>query len=135
MQEIVDDPQTYPDSAYAQLRIDSEQFSAIPRRAYRIRGIKVRIPAANGGLTPTVDLQTGRIIYPQNYVFNGQMAAATWCSCPAMILLDLLTTKRYGFGTHIAPNQANDAELYENLDLYGFVAASRYANELVSDGF
>ena len=116
MQEIVDDPQTYPDSAYAQLRIDSEQFSAIPKRAYRIRGIKVRIPAANGGLTPTVDLQTGRINYPQNYVFNGQMAAATWCSCPAMILLDLLTTKRYGFGTHIAPNQANDAELYENLD-------------------
>ena len=38
MQEIIDDPQTYPDSAYAQLRIDSEQFSAIPRRAYRIRG-------------------------------------------------------------------------------------------------
>ena len=135
MQEIVDDPQTYPDSAYAQLRIDSEQFSAIPRRAYRIRGIKVRIPAANGGLTPTVDLQTGRINYPQNYVFNGQMAAATWCSCPAMILLDLLTTKRYGFGTHIAPNQANDTELYENLDLYSFVAASRYANELVNDGF
>ena len=63
------------------------------------------------------------------------MAAAQWCSCPAMILLDLLTTKRYGFGTHIAPNQANDAELYENLDLYSFVAASRYANELVDDGF
>ena len=135
MQEIVDDPQTYPDSAYAQLRIDSEQFSAIPKRAYRIRGIKVRIPAANGGLTPTVNLQTGRIEYPANYVFNGQMAAATWCSCPAMILLDLLTTKRYGFGTHIAPNQANDTELYENLDLYSFVAASRYANELVDDGF
>ena len=135
MQEIVDDPQTYPDSAYAQLRIDSEQFSAIPKRAYRIRGIKVRIPAANGGLTPTVDLQTGRIIYPENYVFNGTMAAATWCSCPAMILLDLLTTQRYGFGTHISPNQANDAELYENLDLFSFVAASRYANALVNDGF
>ena len=35
------------------------------------------------------------------------MAAATWCSDPAMILLDLLTTKRYGFGTH-SSNQAND---------------------------
>ena len=149
MQEIVDDPQTYPDSAYAQLRIDSEQFSAIPKRAYRIRGIKVRIPAANGGLTPTVvanqaiatslGLGTpssfGFIHYPENYVFNGQMAAAQWCSCPSLILLDLLTTKRYGFGTHIAPNQANDTELYENLDLYSFVAASRYANELVDDGF
>ena len=155
MQEIVDDPQTYPDSAYVQLRIDSEQFSAIPKRAYRIRGIKVRIPAANGGLTPTVvSNQTiadslglgtcssfGFIHYPENYVFNGQMAAATWCSDPAMILLDLLTTKRYGFGTHIAPNQANDTELYENLDLYSFVAASRYCtgndggSTLLNDGF
>ena len=135
MQEIVDDPQTYPASAYAQLRIDSEQFSAIPRRAYRIRGIKVRIPAPNEGLTPTVNPNTGRIEYPKNYVFAGNMAAAQWCSCPAMILLDLLTTKRYGFGTHIAPNQNNDDELYENLDLFSFVAASRYANELVDDGF
>ena len=70
MQEIVDDPQTYPDSAYAQLRIDSEQFSAIPKRAYRIRGIKVRIPAANGGLTPTVNQQTtGRIEVSQKTTF------------------------------------------------------------------
>ncbi len=54
------------------------------------------------------------------------MGAAVWCSCPAMILLDLLTTERYGFGTHITDS---------NLDLFSFVAASRYANELVSDGF
>ncbi len=54
------------------------------------------------------------------------MGAAQWCSCPALILLDLLTTERYGFGTHI-----KDA----NLDLFSFIAASKYANELVSDGF
>ena len=124
--EIVDDPQTYPNSAYFGLRLDSQQFSSIPKRSYRVRGVKVRIPAANNGLTPTVDSQTGRIIYPANYIFNGTMGAAVWCSCPAMILLDLLTTERYGFGTHIT-----DA----NLDLFSFVAASRYANELVSDGF
>ena len=69
------------------------------------------------------------------------MAAATWCSDPAMILLDLLTTKRYGFGTHIAPDQTNDSKLYENLDLYSFVAASRYCTgnnggrTLLDDGF
>ena len=126
--EVVDDKQTYPNSAYTNLRIDSEQFSAIPNRSYRIRGVKVRIPGAgsNNSGTPTVDLQTGRIIYPTNYVFNGTMGAAQWCSCPALILLDLLTTERYGFGTHI-----KDA----NLDLFSFVAASKYANTLVSDGF
>ena len=124
--EIIDDKQRYLNSAYTNLRIDSEQFSSIPKRAFRIRGVKVRIPAANGGLTPTVDSQTGRIQYPPNYIFNGTMGAAVWCSCPAMILLDLLTTERYGFGTHITDS---------NLDLFSFVAASRYANELVSDGF
>jgi len=122
--EIIDDKQTYPNSAYTNLRLDSEQFSSIPKRAFRIRGVKVRIPAANGGLTPTVDLQTGRVIYPANYVFNGVMGAAQWCSCPALILLDLLTTERYGFGTHITDS---------SLDLYSFVAASRYANEQVND--
>ena len=53
------------------------------------------------------------------------MGAAQWCSCPSLILLDLLTTERYGFGTHITDS---------NLDLFSFVAASKYANELVSDG-
>ena len=135
--EIVDDKQRYLNSAYTNLRIDSEQFSSIPKRAFRIRGVKVRIPgagASNSG-TPTVDLQTGRIIYPSGYIFNGTMGAAVWCSCPAMILLDLLVTKRYGFGTQISPDQSTDAKTYENLDLFSFVAASRYANEEVSDGF
>ena len=126
--EIVDDKQRYLNSAYTNLRIDSEQFSSIPKRSFRIRGVKVRIPGAGASSsgTPTVDLQTGRIIYPSGYIFNGTMGAAVWCSCPAMILLDLLTTERYGFGTHITDS---------NLDLFSFVAASRYANKLVSDGF
>jgi predicted phage tail protein len=126
--EIVDDKQRYLNSAYTNLRIDSEQFSSIPKRSFRIRGVKVRIPGAGASSsgTPTVDLQTGRIIYPSGYIFNGTMGAAVWCSCPAMILLDLLTTERYGFGTHITDS---------NLDLFSFVAASRYANELVDDGF
>jgi len=126
--EIVDDKQTYLNSAYTNLRIDSEQFSSIPKRAFRVRGVKVRIPGAGASSsgTPTVDLQTGRIVYPSGYIFNGTMGAAQWCSCPSLILLDLLTTERYGFGTHISDS---------NLDLFSFVAASKYANELVSDGF
>jgi predicted phage tail protein len=126
--EIIDNVSTYPNSAYTNLRLDSEQFSSIPKRSFRIRGVKVRIPGAGAGGsgTPSVDLQTGRISYPDGYIFNGTMGAAVWCTCPAMVLLDLLTTERYGFGTHITDS---------NLDLFSFVAASRYANELVSDGF
>ena len=128
IQLLIDDKQRYLDSAYTHLRIDSEQFSSIPKRAFRIRGVKVKIPGAGAGGsgTPTVDLQTGRIIYPSGYIFNGTMGAAVWCSCPAMILRDLLVNERYGLGTHITDS---------NLDLFSFVAASKYANELVSDGF
>ena len=126
--EIIDDASTYANSAYNAIRLDSQQFSSIPRRKFRIRGIKVRIPGAgaSGSGTPDVDPATGRIRYPTGYIFNGVMGAAVWCSCPAMILLDLLTTERYGFGTHIA-----DA----NLDLFSFVTASKFANTLVDDGF
>ena len=126
-QEVIDNSSTYPNSAYMALRLDSKQFNNIPTRKYRIRGMKVRIPAAgaSGTGTPTVDMNTGRIIYPSGYVFNGVMGAATYTNCPAMCLLDLLTNSRYGLGDHITDS---------NLDLFSFVAASKYCNELVDDG-
>ena len=135
--EIIDDANKYPDSAYTSLRLDSMQFSSIPSRKFRIRGIKVKIPGAgaNNSGTPTVDINTGRIVYPDGYVFNGVMGAAQWCSCPAMVLLDLLTDQRYGFGVHISPDQSTDAKRYENLDLFSFVTASKFANTLVRSGF
>ena len=126
--ELEDDINTYPNSAYTRLRLDSEFFSRIPARKFRIRGVKVRIPGAgaNSSGTPTVDLQTGRIQYPTGYIFNGVMGAAQWTTCPAMILLDLLTNTRYGLGNHIIDS---------NLDLFSFVTASKFSNTLVDDGF
>ena len=126
--ELEDDTSTYPDSAFTRLRLDSEFFSRIPGRKFKVRGVKVRIPGAgaNSSGTPTVDLQTGRIQYPTGYIFNGVMGAAQWTTCPAMILLDLLTNTRYGLGNHIVDS---------NLDLFSFVTASKFSNTLVDDGF
>ena len=126
--EIIDDANTYANSAYASLRLDSMQFQSIPTRKYRIRGIKVRIPGAgaNSSGTPSVDSATGRIVYPDGYIFNGVMGAAQWTSCPSMVLLDLLLDTRYGFGNHITES---------SLDLFSFVTASKFANTLVDDGF
>ena len=125
--EIIDDASTYLNSAYSSIRLDSMQFSSIPARKFRIRGIKVRIPGAGASSsgTPTVDSNTGRIVYPDGYIFNGVMGAAVWTSCPSMVLLDLLTTSRYGFGDHITDS---------SLDLFSFVNASKFANTLVDDG-
>ena len=127
LQEVIDNSSTYANSAYVALRLDSKQFNRIPTRKYRIRGIKVRIPGAGASSsgTPTVDNATGRIVYPSGYIFNGVMGAAVYTNCPAMCLLDLLTNTRYGLGNHVTDS---------NLDLFSFVAASKYANEEVDDG-
>jgi hypothetical protein len=109
----------YPNSALVGLRVDAEQFSSIPSRTYLIRGIKVRIPS-----NATVDTTNGRLVY--SGIWNGTLGAAQWCSDPAWILWDLLTSTRYGFGDHVKAEQ---------LDKWAFYAASQYASTLVPDGF
>jgi len=127
LQEVIDNSSTYANSAYVALRLDSKQFNRIPTRKYRIRGVKVRIPGAGASSsgTPSVDNATGRIVYPDGYIFNGVMGAAVYTNCPSMCLLDLITNTRYGLGDHVTDS---------NLDLFSFVAASKFANEEVDDG-
>jgi predicted phage tail protein len=108
----------YPNSALVAMRVDAEQFSNIPERTYLIRGIKIAIPS-----NATVDSATGRLIYAG--VWNGTFGAAQWCSDPAWILFDFLTSKRYGFGDHISAAQ---------LDKWAFYAASQYCSALVPTG-
>jgi predicted phage tail protein len=116
---IVDSKFRYPNSALVALRMDAAQFSSIPERSYLVRGIKVAIPS-----NATVDSTTGRLIY--SGVWNGTFGAAKWCSDPAWILWDLLTSTRYGFGDHITAAQ---------LDKWAFYSASQYCATLVPDGF
>jgi predicted phage tail protein len=117
--ELIYEKLRYPNSALVGLRFQAEQFNSVPARAYRIRGIKVKIPN-----NATVDQDTGRITY--SGAWTGTFGAAQWTTCPAWILYDLLISKRYGFGDHIAEAQ---------LDKFAFYAASQYANEEVDDGF
>jgi predicted phage tail protein len=122
-QEIIYQKLTYPNSAIVAIKFDAQQFTSLPSRAYRIRGIKVRVPTG-----VTVDQTNGRIIYPNGYTFNGTLTAENarvWTSDPAWILFDLLTNTRYGFGQHITDSQ---------LDKPAFYAASAYASALVSNG-
>jgi predicted phage tail protein len=108
----------YPNSAYAYLRFSAKDFSSIPLRSYRLRLLKIKIPS-NG----TVEQSTGRVTY--SGVWDGTFSAAQWCSDPAWVLWDLLTSDRYGFGKHIRD---------ENVDKWSFYAASQYCSELVADG-
>lgn len=117
--EIVYAKLRYPNSALVGIRVDAEQFSSIPQRSYLVRGIKIRIPN-----NATVDSTNGRLIY--SGVWTGTFGAAQWCSDPAWILWDLLTSKRYGLGDHLDASQ---------LDKWAFYSASQYCNQLVPDGF
>jgi predicted phage tail protein len=116
--ELIYQKLRYPNSALVGLRFQAEQFSSIPSRSYRIRGVKVKIPN-----NATVDQDTGRLTYSGTW--TGTFGAAQWTTCPAWILYDLLISKRYGFGDHIAEAQ---------LDKFAFYSASQYANELVDAG-
>ena len=123
-QKILDGQFSYPFTAYSFLQFDAYQFASIPKRTFRYRGIKVKIPAANGGLTPTIDITgNGRIEYPSNYVFNNELTGTLfWTTDPAFILLDLLLNTRYGFGKYIKKEEVN---------LFSFFQASKYCAQLV----
>ena len=54
-QKILDGQFSYPFTAYSFLQFDAYQFASIPKRTFRYRGIKVKIPAENGGDTTTID--------------------------------------------------------------------------------
>lgn len=117
MTEVIFEQNAYPDVAHLALRFSAEAFPRIPKRSFRLRGIKTKIPH-----NATVDIQTGRITY--SGTFNGTFKAATeWHSDPAWVLWDLLTNTRYGLS--IAES---------SLDQYTFYNQSVYNNELVDDG-
>ncbi len=120
--EINTDTSAYQGFAYVGIRFNAQSFQSYPKRMYRVKGTKILIP--NG---TSVDGDNGRIIYPDNYVFDGTFKTnKEWCSDPAWILYDLLTTDK-GFG---GTNGIIDAD---TLDVFSFYSASKYASELITD--
>jgi len=112
------DPQTYPNTALIGVRLDAQQFSSIPSRKYDVKGLKVQIPKG-----VTVDSETGRIIYPTNFIWSGELQAATWTSCPSWLLYALMLNTRFGLGSHFDASQ---------LDKWAFFRASKYANKEIT---
>jgi predicted phage tail protein len=137
--QIITDKTRYPNSVVFGFKFDAQQFPSIPRRTYRIRGLKIRIPH---NATVRAD---GSLSYSGTY--NGSFKAAReWCNDPAWILYDLLTNTRYGLGSYIlTPAERTEAEakagdqfegttdVASNLDVYSFQQASAYCGGLVSN--
>lgn len=119
--EITDDNNPYNNTALVGLKANASSFSSIPKRTFFLRGIKTKIPNTNVVTGIATGKTAGRIIYNTNN-WDGTFQAATWNTCPAWALYDLLIDTRYGLGL---PESA--------LDKYAFFAVSKYNNELVSD--
>ena len=114
---IIFEQNAYANTAHVALRFNAEQFPRIPKRVYRIRGRKVKIPH-----NATVNLQTGAISYAGT--FNGTFKTdKEWTTDPAWILYDLLIDTRAGCSIPEA-----------NLDKFSFKTVSEYCGESVDAG-
>ncbi len=116
--EIINEQRAYANSAHLAIRFDAQTFPSIPKRMYKVRGTKIKIP--HNGTVQT----DGSISY--SGTFNGTFKTdKEWTNDPAWILYDLLTTSK-GFGDQIDTTQ---------LDVFSFYSASVYSAEQVDDGF
>jgi predicted phage tail protein len=125
--EINTDTSAYQGFAYVAIRFNAQEFQSYPKRMYRVKGTKILIPNSNDSGNVSVDPDTGRVIYPDGYIFDGTLKTdKEWCSDPAWVLYDILTTDK-GFG---GANGVIDAD---TLDVYSFYSASAYASTLITD--
>lgn len=116
---ITDQRLIYPDTALVGLTVNAEEFgSTVPRRAYEVRGMVVRVPT---NYNPTTRAYTG--------LWNGTFKQA-WTDNPAWVFFDLATHPRYGLGefldSRFGMGEPDKWELYE---------VARYCDELVPNGF
>uniref|UniRef100_UPI002B2514A9 host specificity protein J n=1 Tax=Pseudomonas putida TaxID=303 RepID=UPI002B2514A9 len=111
--EIIDAKLQYPYTALCGLKIDASQFSAVPERAYRIRGRIVQVPS---NYDPVSRAYSG--------TWDGTFKLA-WTDCPPWIWRDIVLNERYGLGRFIDASQ---------VDKWGLYQIAQYCDALVSDG-
>jgi predicted phage tail protein len=111
---IVSTKLEYRHTALAGISIDAQQFSAIPTRAFDVRGLVINVPS---NYDPPSRSYTG--------TWDGTFKLA-WSDNPAWCLYDLLTNGRYGLGDKIDTTQINKWQLY---------TIGQYCDQLVPDGF
>jgi len=112
--ELIDAKLRYPNSALMAIEVDAAQFSAVPRRAYDMRLLRVLVPT---NYAPATRTYTG--------AWDGTFKVA-WTDNPAWCFYDLLTVERYGLGDFVDASQVDKWALY---------TIAQYCDELVPDGF
>lgn len=112
--EVIDAKLKYPNSAIVALKIDSTQFQSVPKRAYDVKLLKIKIPS---NYDPIARTYSG--------AWDGTFHVA-WSDNPAWVFYDLVTNSRYGLGVFVPESQVDKWGLYE---------IAKYCDALVPDGF
>jgi predicted phage tail protein len=110
---IVDQSFRYPNTALFGLKIGAENFSAVPKVAIDMLGIKIKIPS---NYDPIARSYSG--------IWNGTFKTE-YSNNPAWVFYDLLTNSRYGCGQFINESQ---------VDRYSLYSIAQYCDERVPDG-
>ena len=112
--------QTYPFTALASVNFTSKSFASPPKRAYHVRGLKVKIPS---NYTPRHLSSTGKAIYTG--IWNGEFSdegtsnsstldiGTYYTDNPAWVFYDILINNRYGLGKFLQQQDINKFQLYK----------------------
>ena len=112
--EIINAKLSYPHSAVVGVEFDSELFgSSIPTRNYLVKGLQIKVPS---NYDPEARTYTG--------FWDGTFKVA-FSNNPAWVFYDLVTSRRYGLGRKISPNQ---------VDKWGLYSVAQYCDQLVDNG-
>lgn len=121
---ILDDKVAYANSAVVGTIIDAEQFRAIPKRTYDVKGLLIRYPNNMDPDTGTYDVSNGvNTGTPQPW--DGSTFAFGWCNNPAWVLYDLIYNGRYGIGDYLPASM---------LDKWSFYKAGVFCDQRVWTG-
>jgi hypothetical protein len=118
--EIIGQKLSYPFSSVAAMKLDARSFNSIPERSYDCRLKKVKIPSNYSPLRSSgkdkryIEKASTYVATEPVYIgdWDGEFQEG-WTDNPAWILYDLLTSQRYGLGSHIDESQINKWELYK----------------------
>lgn len=114
--EIIDAKLRYPDTAYVALAIPAEAFGGrIPRRSYRLKGMKCWVPSNYDPDTRT---------YDESAIWNGTFKRA-FTDNPAFFTYTVFRDDRWGLGERIAPDLVDKWRIYQ---------IGKYCDQLVPDG-
>jgi hypothetical protein len=122
--EIIESQCTDPFASIVGTKIDSRVFNEVPKRTYRGKFKKVKIPSNYFPVLPNSkdkryfkkESEFAATAKSSKLLYNGDWDGSfkfEWTDNPAWILYDMITATRYGLGQQISESEVNKWDLYK----------------------